>query len=84
MALNVQQSIFTEVAEFLVSQPTLEALAAYQVSPGIQQVIDMLLDKNRESGLTADERLELEKILSVSHIMTLSKTKAALKLAGKA
>lgn len=84
MALNVQQSIFSELAEFLVSQPTLEALAAYQVSPGIQQYIDMLLDKNREGGLSSDERLELEKILAVSQVMTLTKTKAALKLAGKA
>jgi hypothetical protein len=43
-----------------------------------------LLDKNRESGLTPDERLGLEKILAVSQVMTLAKTKAALKLAGKA
>jgi hypothetical protein len=84
MALNLQPSIYTEVADFLASQPTLEALAAYRVSPAVQQYIDRLLDKNRESGLTPDERLELEKILAVSQVMTLAKTKAALKLAGKA
>ena len=83
MAVNVQQSIFTELADFLVSQPTLEELAAYKVSPGVQQHIDTLLEKNREGGLSAEERLELEKILAVSHVMTLTKTKAALKLAGK-
>lgn len=84
MALNVQQSIFTELADFLVSQPTLADIAAYQVPASVQQHIDDLLEKNREGGLSADERLELEKILAVSHVMTLAKTKAKLKLADQA
>lgn len=84
MAVQIPNSIFTEVADFLVSQPTLEEIAAYKVPPGVQQHVDDLLEKNREGGLSADERLELEKILAVSHVMTLAKTKAKLKLAGKA
>lgn len=81
MAVNVQHSIFLELADFLVSQPTLEAMANYQVSEALQGYIDDLLEKNREGGLSSDERVELEKILAVSHVMTLTKTKAALKLA---
>ncbi len=84
MAINVQSAIFTDLADFLASQPTLEDLAAYKVSASVQQHIDALLEKNREGQLSADERLELEKILAVSHLMTLTKTKAQLKLAGKA
>jgi hypothetical protein len=83
MAINIQQSIFSELADFLVSQPTLEAIAAYKVSPGVQQYIDELLDKNRDGLLSAEERLELEKILAVSQVMTLTKIKANLKLDGK-
>lgn len=83
MEINIQQSIFAELAEFLVSQPSLEELAAYKVSAGVQQHIDELLEKNREGILSAEERLELEKILAVSHVMTLTKTKAHLKLADK-
>ncbi|MBL8154063.1 MAG: hypothetical protein JNM70_07760 [Anaerolineae bacterium] len=81
MAVNLHQSIFTELADFLVSQPTLEDIAAYKVSSGIQQQIDTLLEKNTDGGLTPEERLELEKILAVSQVMTLAKTKARLKLA---
>jgi hypothetical protein len=84
MTLNVQQSIYSELADFLVSQPSPEAIAEYKVPPAVQQYIDELLDKNREGGLSAEERLELEKILAVSHVMTLAKAKARLKLAGKA
>ena len=82
MAIDTQQSIFSEVADFLVSQPTLEEIIAYRVPPPVQQYIDDLLEKNREEGLTPEERLEMEKILAVSHLMSLAKAKARLKLAG--
>ncbi len=81
MSVQVQQSIFSELADFLVSQPSLEELAAYKVTTGVQMYIDSLLEKNAEGQLSTDERLELEKILAVSHVMTLAKTKAKLKLA---
>ncbi len=82
--LNVQHSIFAELADFLATQPSLEELADYKVSTGIQQYIDDLLERNREEGLSPVERLELEKILAVIQVMDLAKAKAQLRLAGKA
>jgi len=84
MAVNIQQSILSEIADFLVSQPSLESIAAYQIPPYIQQHLDHLLEKNAEASLTAEERLEAEKILAVTDVMNLAKVKAKLKLAGKA
>ena len=83
MAVNIQQSIYAELADFLVTQPTLEALASYKVSAGVQLHIDDLLERNREEGLSPQERLELEKILAVVQMMDLAKAKAQLKLAGQ-
>jgi hypothetical protein len=80
MAIETQQSIFSEVADFIASQPTLEEIADYRISMPMQQHIDNLFEKNREAGLTPDERIEMEKILAVSHVMTLAKAKARLKL----
>jgi hypothetical protein len=81
MAIDIQQSIFSELAEFLVSQPTLQDIANYKIPPAIQQHLDALLEKNRESGLSPDERLEVEKILAILDLMDLAKAKARLKLA---
>jgi hypothetical protein len=81
MAVNIQQSIFSELADFIVSQPILEEIVSYRVSPILQQRIDDLLDKNREENLTFDERIEMEKILAISHLISLAKIKARLKLA---
>jgi hypothetical protein len=84
MAINIQQSIFSELADFIISQPSLEVIAAYQVSVSVQQRIDYLLEKNTESDLSPEERQELEKILVMTDFMNLAKAKAKLKLAGKA
>jgi hypothetical protein len=73
---------FAELAEFLVSQPSLEEIASYKVSPIINQRTEELLEKNRTHGLTPEERKEIENILVISHLMTLAKAKARLKLAG--
>jgi hypothetical protein len=83
MALNIQQSIFSEVAEFLVSRPSLETLAEYQAPDAAQERVALLLEKNREEGLTPDEREEMDQYLTISHLLTLMKAKARLKLAGK-
>ncbi|MEL6528144.1 MAG: hypothetical protein AAFQ07_20775 [Chloroflexota bacterium] len=84
MVLNVQKSIFSEIADFLVTQPSLDDLASYKVSNSIQQHLDNLLERNREEGLALQERMELEKILAVLQMMDLAKAKAQLKLANKA
>jgi len=81
MVLDVQQSIFAELADFLITRPSLEELANYKVSPTIQQHIDSLLERNQEERLSSSERLELEKILAVIQMMDLAKAKAQLKLA---
>lgn len=84
MTINIQQSILSELADFLVSQPTLEEMTAYKVPPAVQQYIADLLEKNREGSLSAEDRLELEKIMAIIDVVDLAKAKARLKLAGKA
>jgi hypothetical protein len=83
MAVNVHPSIFTELADFLISQPSLEDFAVYRVSDSLQEYIDSQLERNSEGSLSNEDRIELERILAVSHLMTLVKTKAKLKLASQ-
>lgn len=83
MSDNIEQSISQEVSDFLVSRPSLKSLATFEISPAIQQHMDSLLDKNHKSDLSDDERLELEKMLAVFHVLTLVKAKAMLKLKSK-
>jgi hypothetical protein len=65
MAVNVQQSIFSAIAEFMVSQPSLQQLADYRISPSLQHRLDELLQRNSEGGLLPDEKQELEKSIRI-------------------
>jgi len=83
MALNVQQSIFSELADFIVSLPSLEAIIAYRVPEDVEERVHDLLEKNCEEGLTPEEREEMDKFMWASHLMTLAKAKARLRLANE-
>lgn len=47
MTLNVQQSIFAELADFLVTQPALEERATYKVSSGVQLLAVQSLQRTK-------------------------------------
>lgn len=80
MAVEYHPSIFAELADFIISQPSLEDVIDYKVPDPLDQRIEALLEKNRESTLTPDEREEMEHFLAMSHLMTLAKAKARYKL----
>lgn len=80
MTIDLQSSIFTEIADFITSQPTLAEIVAYQISSAQQERIDDLLERNREGMLTPDEHHEMESYLIISHVMSLAKAKARLKM----
>jgi hypothetical protein len=81
---TIEQSIFSDLADFIVSRPTLESIIDYRLPETLDQRIHDLLEKNREHGLTSAEREEMDKFLAMSHLMTLAKAKARLKMADKA
>lgn len=68
------------VTDFLASAPSLEALVAYRLPDDLQQRAHVLLDKNREGALSTDERLEMEELRQINHLLVMLKAKAALKL----
>ncbi len=80
MAVNTRTMIFVELADFLVEQPDAEAIIEYKIPEAMQDRIHELLDKNREEGLSTDEREEMQHYLAANHFMSVLKSKARLKL----
>ena len=72
------------LSDFIVSQPTLEEIADYKVPHDQQEHMSELLDKNRRGRISDAEWAELEKALTVSHVITLAKAKARLKMRDQA
>ena len=68
------------LTDFLGAAPTLEEIAAYRLPPDLQDRAHQLLDKNRASSLTDEERAEMEEFRQMDHLITLVKAKAKLHL----
>lgn len=72
-------SVYDELALFLANLSPRKVLA-YQSSSKAQERVNFLLEKNTNLGLTTDETAEMERYLTLEHIVRLAKTKALQKL----
>jgi len=80
MAANERVKTYEEVFEFLTSTPTPEQIIAFTLSETAEERIRYLLDVNRNGVLTAEERLELDEIGKVGHLMRMLKIYAHEKI----
>lgn len=72
-------SVYDELAFFLANLSPRKVLG-YKASAKAQERVNILLEKNTNGGLTADENAEMERYMTVEHIVRLAKAKAMQKL----
>jgi len=72
-------SVYDEFAHFLASLSPRRVLA-YKSSPKSQDRVNILIQKNKEIGLSSDENAEMERYMTVEHIVRLAKAKAMQQL----
>lgn len=70
---------FDELADF-ISELNPAKILALKPSDAVQKRLDYLLDKNKEDGLKADEKHELERYLTLEHLIALAKIRARKRL----
>jgi len=68
------------VLEKLAALPAPEEVLALHPTPPLQERIDVLLEKNRTSGLSSTDQREWDKYEYVEHLVRLAKTSALRKL----
>jgi hypothetical protein len=68
-------SIYDEVASFIAAMNP-EKVVAFKASPAHQKRLNALLDKQKEDGLTPDEKSEVEHYLMLNRIIGLAKARA--------
>lgn len=72
-------SVYDELAFFLASLSPRRVLA-YKASINSQKRVNLLLEKIKADGLTIEENSEMERFMTVEHIVRLAKAKALQKL----
>ena len=65
----------SELIEFLVSNPSPQAVHDYRLSEFARKRVEILLEENRESGLSEDAEKELDEYLKLEHIVRMVKAK---------
>ena len=67
---------YEEVIEFIAAGPSSSALADFQASPQSKERIAALIRKEKNEGLTPEEKTELDDCVQVEHLMILVKARA--------
>ena len=72
-------TFFDEIADLLASEPTPDDLFNFHPSEQVTDRLHDLLEKNRESVLTAEEKSELEEILRLGRLLNAAVLKARIR-----
>lgn len=74
------RTVFSEITDFLATNPTPEAIIAYRFPDDLQERAHELLERNGEGELSNSEREEMFDFVRVDEMMSLLKAKMKLKL----
>ena len=67
---------YNEIVDFIASGSTPQAVAAFCASSETRDRVAELIDREKASSLSSEERTELDHYLEMEHIMRLAKAKA--------
>jgi hypothetical protein len=72
---------YEEVIEFIAAGPNQKLVAAFQASAETKTLVESLIEKEKNEGLSAKEKTELDDYLQLEHLMRLVKGRARQRLA---
>jgi hypothetical protein len=67
---------YLEIIEFIAAGTTSESVVTFHPSPEAQNRVIELIERERESGLSAHEKAELDHFIELEHILRMAKAKA--------
>jgi hypothetical protein len=74
-AMNTVKA-YEEIIDFIAAGTTPQNVIAFRPSEGAQERVADLLSREKEGGLSPDEKSELDRYLQLEHLMRLAKARA--------
>ena len=74
--MSTASPAYLEIIEFIAAGTTSEGVVRFHPSPEAQRRVTELIERERESGLSASERLELDHFMELEHILRMAKARA--------
>ena len=78
---TLQPVAYDEIVDLFTEPAIAERVLSFHPSPGMQERVEALLEKNRNGTLTPDEQAELDEVERLEHFMRLVKARLRQKLA---
>jgi hypothetical protein len=69
-------NVSDEILDFLVEHIPAQALESFKVSDEVRRRVWELINQEKESGLLAAEKAELEDFLKLEHLVVMARAKA--------
>jgi hypothetical protein len=67
---------YLEIVDFIASGTTPQAVADYRPSRQAQERVAELIEREKEGGLSAEEKSELDHFMELEHILRMAKARA--------
>jgi hypothetical protein len=67
---------YEEIVDFIASGTTPQAVAGFEASQETKDYVADLIEREKTTGLTADEMSELDDYLRFEHLMRMAKARA--------
>ena len=74
--MSISGPAYIEIIDFIAGGPTPESVAHFQPSPAAQERVATLLNRQQESVLSPDEKVELDHFMDLEHILRMAKARA--------
>lgn len=74
--MTAAQPGYLEFIDFIAAGTTPEQVIAFRPSLGAQKRVEDLITREKEEGLSPDERAELDHFFDLEHILRMAKARA--------
>ncbi len=74
--MSAASPAYFEIIDFIAAGTTPEAVAHFEPSPDAQHRVGELIEREKEHGLSPEEKAELDHFMELEHILRMAKARA--------
>jgi len=74
--MSLATPAYLEIIDFIAAGTTPESVLQFQPSHEAQERVEELIDREKEGGLSLEEKAELDHFMELEHILRMAKVRA--------
>jgi hypothetical protein len=74
--MSVTNPVYLEIIDFIAAGTTPETVAGFRPSPEAQERLAALIEREKATGLSPEEKAEVDHFMDLEHILRMAKARA--------